>query len=791
MCELVKSFRAIAFLAIACLFFLPTQGIAQVTHFDNKVTASEATLSVDLSSVSSTAGSTLAIRNNSGSKLDFPFIWNSNSPAPVISNASPATLASTTRSDEAVAIADWQYVIGQTNAYCSAGSTYGYSADPLQILYGYGFGCCGQLAPTLASLWAGDIAHRKPVWPAGIALQHPRYPTRIAVMAFHTIPEIYYGNAWHMLDPDHRVFYRNPDGSIASVAQIIANPALVADTPDGIGWNSETMAELYESNASTLQYIPLNVPAPANPLFTLLPQESMELTEQNSWPAAVYDPIAADEAPPAFISIGQISFYRVIDFNDGSTALLDEFSNVRTAVQADGRTALVTSIHGTGSLVVTKSSPFPILGVELSGEFFNNDPSGSISVETSPDGTNWSAPVIVPVEARAPAATQSIELTALLAGANSYCIKILLSGYPGGLGLYNMKVRMDGQMAAQMSPLLQPGHVNTFNYQDFSPTAQERSVEIEWAVPIGSRELKNLTATSFITEDPTYSIAADYGAPHLIDGNPLTLAYPGNAQIDYGVHLNVPSHVTQVSIWWGYFGTDPIYVNSWSLYGRNGTNGSWDLIQTGGFPNASETDIPVDTTTTDLRLTASGNNWIGVYEFKAYGDEVAPRGTSSQLTPVSVTSNIPISSVSGYPTANLMDGNPSTLAYPGAPEVDYEVDFGKDITINLANINWGYFGTSSLYVQQWTIFGQQNGEFGWTLLAQGGFPAAEQTQTNINRTIRRLRLRAASLNWIGVYEFSVFGVPPEISKPFSVNESRKNQNQNLLIPVDLLHGNLR
>jgi hypothetical protein len=106
-----------------------------------------------------------------------------------------------------------------------------------------------------------------------------------------------------------------------------------------------------------------------------------------------------------------------------------------------------------------------------------------------------------------------------------------------------------------------------------------------------------------------------------------------------------------------------------------------------------------------------------------------------------------------------MDGDPLTLACPGAPEVHYELDFGKDFPIDLANINWGYFGTSPLYVQHWTIFGQRNGEFGWTPLAQGGFPGAEQTQTGIHRTIRRLRLRADSANWIGVYELSVFRVP--------------------------------
>jgi len=780
-----------AFLGAAALLFLsPTQAVAQAIHFENEVAAKGAALTFDLSSLSSTSGSTLTIRNNSGSKLDFPFIWNSNSSAPVTSNKLFGPSGSTAGPNEAIAIADWQYVIGQTNAYCSAGSPYEYTRDPLRILYGYGFGCCEQLAATLASIWSGGIAHTKLAGHVG-GPEHPRYPTRIAAMTFHTIPEIFYGNAWHMLDPDHRVFYRNPDGSIASVAQILANPSLVANTPDGIGWNSETMAQLYESNASTLQYTPLSYTAPANPLFSLLPQESMELADQNSWATAVYYPIAADEAPPAFIGIGQITFYRSISFNGGSTALLDDQSNVQTAVQADGRTALVTSTQGTGSVIVTKSSPFPILGLELSGEFFNNDPHGSISVETSTDGEHWSAPVVLPVATHVAPATQSIDLTASLAGANSYFIKVLLNSHPGESGLYNMKVRMDGQMAAQMFPLLQPGRVNTFNYQDDSPAAQQRSIEIELAVPAGSRELTNLTATSLITEDPINSIAADYGAPHLVDSNPLSLAYPANVQIDYRVHLGVPSHVTQVSIWWGYFGTDSNYVNNWGLYVRDKANGSWDLIKTGGFPDALEMDIPVDVNATDLRLTASGSNWIGVYEFKAYGDEIAPSSTSSHMSPVAVTSNIPISAASGYPTANLVDGDPSTLAYPGAPEVDYEFDFGKDISISLANINWGYFGTSPMYVQRWTIFGQQDGEFGWTALAQGGFPGAEQTQANINRRVRRLRLRAVSFNWIGVYELSAVGAPIQISSPFIMNESLENQNQNSLIPADLLHVNSR
>src|SRR5205807_7100225 len=81
------------------------------------------------------------------------------------------------------------------------------------------------------------------------------------VVPFHMIPEVWYGNAWHMLDPDHEVFYRKDDGTIASVAEIIADPNLVARTADGdghdpVGWSSTTMARLYAENGPALYYYP-------------------------------------------------------------------------------------------------------------------------------------------------------------------------------------------------------------------------------------------------------------------------------------------------------------------------------------------------------------------------------------------------------------------------------------------------------------------------------------------------------------------------------------------------------
>src|SRR5438046_9871445 len=96
----------IASLAAICVL-TPTQGVAQVVHFEENVTASNATFSDDLSNVSSTAGSALIIRNNSSSPLNFTFVWNYSSPAPVYSYRAFTPLASAARSGEELAIMVW------------------------------------------------------------------------------------------------------------------------------------------------------------------------------------------------------------------------------------------------------------------------------------------------------------------------------------------------------------------------------------------------------------------------------------------------------------------------------------------------------------------------------------------------------------------------------------------------------------------------------------------------------------------------------------------------------------
>jgi|GEM_PF-1701635 len=92
----------------------------------------------------------------------------------------------------------WRMVSKETQHKCG-----GDTNNPLIIL-DRGFGCCEETAYTLYRLWTV----------AGL-------PARICFFEFHTIPEVYYEGGWHMLDPDHKVYYTiGDDTSIASIQEL-------------------------------------------------------------------------------------------------------------------------------------------------------------------------------------------------------------------------------------------------------------------------------------------------------------------------------------------------------------------------------------------------------------------------------------------------------------------------------------------------------------------------------------------------------------------------------------------
>lgn len=137
------------------------------------------------------------------------------------------------RTDRDKALALWQFV----SDYMYNWQTYKAGIepfDPVRLVNVYGYGLCDASANALALLWEGS----------GLK-------ARVWYLSGHVVPEVYYNGAWHLLDPDHEVYYLEDDGrTIASVEEVATSPTLIlrmADEKgrDPAGFKAESMARLY------------------------------------------------------------------------------------------------------------------------------------------------------------------------------------------------------------------------------------------------------------------------------------------------------------------------------------------------------------------------------------------------------------------------------------------------------------------------------------------------------------------------------------------------------------------
>ena len=113
--------------------------------------------------------------------------------------------------DEEKAIACWRFMLDHHYHWYPPKEEDAYQdvRDFAKSVNSYGFGPCFVNAPVLTALWEA----------AG-------YETRCWTINGHTIPEVKYGGAWHMLDADARAWHRKPDGQIASVDELSRDATL-------------------------------------------------------------------------------------------------------------------------------------------------------------------------------------------------------------------------------------------------------------------------------------------------------------------------------------------------------------------------------------------------------------------------------------------------------------------------------------------------------------------------------------------------------------------------------------
>lgn len=749
--------RLTAFTAI--IFGFSQLLVCQEFRSTTTVTSVSQPVTVDLSNVSDVRGASISIHNSSSSTITLPQISTPNNSMPFSGAAVLKQLNSLPpmSTDQERAIRAWQYIVQRMSHFCYAGNTTAVTYDPLILINGFGFGCCEQSAYVLAWIW-----------------QQEGYPVRLAALSgFHSVPEIFYDSAWHMLDPDHEVYYLKDDGNIAAVEELVANPDLVTRTSDAegkdpVGWSAAQMAELYVDTSQTLQYFP-GVSSTSAPV-TLHHGETLTFNSENLQDTAAFYAAGTFMAPSGANSA---VYDWNVAFSDASwSRLATTASGVGVFTDANGSKFLSNTGNGQGFIVYREASPFPVLNLTLRAQI--TTPSfGLLQASFSQDGIHWSAPVPFQNTVSDSAFDLKADLSHLAVGVYSYFVKVQLNA---GMQLHRLRISPAVQTSRSLFPPLAIASPNTLLYQDSSPSSQARLLKVTTSIPSGKPEIKGIRAESLVAESPTSSLARDYGAANLVDGDPDSLAYPGASHLDYVIQLNGSYDVTSVSIDWGYFGSDSRYVQSWQILGRSG-NQVWQLMASGGFPGQATMDVLLNTTVTELRLVADSANWIGAYDVRVFGSTSESALATSSWTVQSNVTEDPIYSIGKhYGAQNLIDTNQNTLAYPGAPQIDYQISLGAASRLSGMNIFWGTFGSNPIYIQSWSLLAKNGPGQDWVTLGGGGFPNSTSTKVNTDFVGTDLRLIAHSSNWIGAYELGITG--GQLMQGLSVTSNVLEQTEN-------------
>ncbi len=717
------------------------------------ITGKQQSFNVDLSKLPATDAATITIRNLSNQTIKFPQV-SSAEVWPYHIDSIRRQLPSDT-SDQELIIATWKYVIDHTFHYCSAGSTTSrgkvFEIDPVVLINSYGFGCCDQTDRVLAWIW-----------------QQLGYKARLGSMYAHTVPEVYYGGSWHMLDPDHRSYYLRDDGTIASLADILADPQIVVrqstNGRDGIGWDANKMAQLYADNAHTLSYVESGYLQDRGLDVSLRPNEQLTIHSENLAGTSLFD----DSGDPfTFKNVGSGAFRWDLTYADKDwKSWSSDSRNIQVTSDKDGRRYLVATATN-GSITYHNSSIFPVMSLSLSAQASVLG-KGSIVASVSLDGKTWSPAVPLAITADVSSYGYFATLADQIAGAHSYFVKLQISS---GVQLERLRIEPIVQVSKFLVPKLNAGSLNTLHYSDDSPEEQPRKLTITVVIPNGLPRVRGLHAVSRVHESSTYSLARGYVAANLVDNNSDTLAYTGRPQIDYEVDLNGFRRVSSVAIDWGYFGSDSRYISQWSLLGSVGAD-NWVTLASGEFPGTQTTHIKLNSTATALRLLASGSNNIGVYDLRVFGTEL-PNLPGSQARATSPTQLVQ----AGFtPASNLVDGRSSTLASSGSRTLDYRITLPQSSILSGAVIYWGNFGQDPSGISSWSLSGRNSPLAPWTVLGQGGFPNHATSGLLLNSEASELRLVANSTQKvIGAYELTLYGAPVQVlSQPLG---SRTTSNQ--------------
>ncbi len=140
-------------------------------------------------------------------------------------------------SDEEKALAIWRSVVmfrHQDSPPMEFLEGDGCVHDPIKMFNVYGYNMCCCAASNIAAL-----------------ARFVGLPARIWTIRAHVVPEVYWNDAWHMLDASLINYFRKPDGQIASVDEIIAAVTAWYEANPGYRNNEGKLRDLHRQDGWT------------------------------------------------------------------------------------------------------------------------------------------------------------------------------------------------------------------------------------------------------------------------------------------------------------------------------------------------------------------------------------------------------------------------------------------------------------------------------------------------------------------------------------------------------------
>lgn len=138
------------------------------------------------------------------------------------------------QADEPLHRRAWRYVVQRrTHSWPITGGIFQH--QPELFLRSVGLGFCDDVAAVLARMWRAM-----------------GYEARVIGLSGHVVPEVLVEGRWELYDPDYGVYYVNPQGTVASVADIAGNGNLLTSpllrlSSASIGAYDASLAALYTS----------------------------------------------------------------------------------------------------------------------------------------------------------------------------------------------------------------------------------------------------------------------------------------------------------------------------------------------------------------------------------------------------------------------------------------------------------------------------------------------------------------------------------------------------------------